>query len=32
MLLHLLLVYLYKSEAQKNGEPMYAGVLFSGLI
>ena len=32
MLLHLLLVYLYKSEAQKNGEPMYNGVLFSGLI
>ena len=32
MPLHLLLVYHCTSEAQKNGETMYTGVLFSGLI
>ena len=32
MLLHLLLVYHYTSEAQRNGETMYTCVLFSGLI
>ena len=30
MVLHLLLVYHYTSEAQKNGETIDTGVLFSG--